>query len=226
MSARQTCGWNTFRNSAAGIFILLLVGITTVEYLHRRLPRIQGEKSDHLVVIGDSISAGLGARESIWPELMKSATGSKINNISIPGATVLDGLRIADHLTAQDQLVLVELGGNDLFSGEPSRNYGRSLDKLLAKLSSPGRRVVMFELPLLPHMIGFGREQRQLASKYGVWLIPKRCLAQVLSGKDATSDGLHLSQSGARSLAALVAGILEPVLQFHHAGSTTPATHS
>jgi hypothetical protein len=137
MPASQAGGWNTFRKSAASVFILLLVGITMVEYFHRRLPRIQGAKSDHLVVIGDSISAGLGTRESIWPEVMERATGSTINNLSIPGATLLNGVRIADHLTSQDQLVLVELGGNDLLSGEPSRSYGRSLDKLPGEAQFP-----------------------------------------------------------------------------------------
>jgi len=38
--------------------------------------------------------------------------------------------------------------------------------------------VVMFELPLFPHMIAYGRIQRGLAAKYEVWLIPKRFFAE------------------------------------------------
>lgn len=218
-------GWDTFRKSAASLFIVLLAGITAVEYVHRRLPRIHGEKSDHLVVLGDSISAGLGTQQSPWPEVMKKATGSNIINLSLPGATVPQAMGIANHLSAHDQLVLVELGGNDMLSGEPASEFGRSLDKLLAKLSLPGRTVVMFELPLLPQRIGFGREQRRLANQYGVWLIPKRFLARVISGRNAASDGLHLSETGARRMASLVSGVLRPVLQLDSSGSTTPATH-
>jgi len=71
----------------------------------------------------------------------------------------------------------------------------------------------MFELPLLPHWISYGRIQRQLARRYGVLLIPKRYFTQVLSGANATSDGLHLSQLGAERMAAFVAQTLSPVLK-------------
>jgi hypothetical protein len=66
----------------------------------------------------------------------------------------------------------------------------------------------MFELPLLPHKIGYGRAQRRLAQKHNVHLIPKRYFIHVLTGADATSDGLHLSQSGAHRMASLVATLL------------------
>jgi len=91
--------------------------------------------------------------------------------------------------------------------------FSQALDSLLSSLSTPDRTLVMFELPLLPHKIGFGQAQRRLSSKYGVVLIPKHFFTQVLSGADATSDGLHLSESGARRMGALVARILSPVLK-------------
>jgi len=71
----------------------------------------------------------------------------------------------------------------------------------------------MFELPLLPQMIPYGQAQRQLAKKYGVVLIPKRFLAGVLAGADATSDGLHLTEIGARRMAFLVARVLSSHVQ-------------
>jgi len=73
----------------------------------------------------------------------------------------------------------------------------------------------MFELPLLPHKIGFGQMQRRLSEKYVVFLIPRHSFTRVLSGADATSDGLHLSESGARTMSALVAQTLWPVLKIH-----------
>jgi lysophospholipase L1-like esterase len=71
----------------------------------------------------------------------------------------------------------------------------------------------MFELPLLPQRIAYGQIQRRLAEKYGVWLIPKRFFVRVISGKDATSDGLHLTALGAQRMASLVAQVLSPVLK-------------
>jgi hypothetical protein len=81
---------------------------------------------------------------------------------------------------------------------------------LLAKLARPGRTLIMFELPLLPHVIRYGQIQRRLASKYAVLLVPKRCLAAVISGQDATTDGLHLTDVGAHRMADLVRRIVRP----------------
>jgi hypothetical protein len=88
-----------------------------------------------------------------------------------------------------------------------------ALELLLKRLAAQGRTVVMFELPLLPNRISYGRIQRRLASKYGVWLIPKRCFAAVLGDANATLNGLHLSQEGARQMALLVERVLSPVLK-------------
>ena len=85
-------------------------------------------------------------------------------------------------------------------------DFERDLKKLIATSMRPGRILVMFELPLLPHRIGYGRAQRRLAEKYGVILIPKRRFVSVL--RAGTSDGLHLSPEGARAMAGLVARVL------------------
>ncbi len=201
------------RGALAVSLVVILLMVAATDFLHRRMPTIQGEHADHLVVLGDSISAGIGTRVRPWPDLMKEMTGFEIVNLSVPGATVLSGLAMANRLSVQDHLILIELGGNDLISGESSAVFQRSLNELLTKVVLPGRTVVMFELPLLPHMIRFGQVQRTLARKYGVWLIPKRCLTKVISGKDATSDGLHLTDAGARRMASLVTEVLSPVLQ-------------
>ena len=94
-----------------------------------------------------------------------------------------------------------------------SVEFERSLELLLKILAAQGRTVVMFKLPLLPNRISYGRIQRQLASKCGVWLIPKRCLTAVLGDANATLDGLHLSQEGARQMTLLVERVLSPVLK-------------
>ena len=210
---KQTDGWRRFHIASSALFVLLLVIIPITEFTHRALPGIRGAASDHLVVVGDSISAGLGTRVRAWPEVMEAMTGTKITNLSRPGATMMDGLSLVSRVTEQDHLVLIELGGNDLISGEPSKDFGRSLDRLLAGLASPTRTIVMFELPLLPQMVTYGRVQRRLAKRYGVWLIPKRYLTAVISGREATTDGLHLTDVGTGRMASLVAHVLSPVLR-------------
>jgi acyl-CoA thioesterase I len=203
-------GWRPW--SAAALLILLLM-LTASELLHRRMPAIVGAPSDHLVVIGDSISSGIDPRVPAWPVVMQQLTNVAVKNLSRPGAQTAEAQDMAATVTPDDRVVLIEIGGNDLLGGVPSVEFEKNLDATLSKLAMPGRTTVMFELPLLPHRIAYGRIQRQLSAKYGVWLIPKRCFIQVIGGANATSDGLHLSDSGARRMAILVATVLSPVLK-------------
>ena len=124
-----------------------------------------------------------------------------------------DALLIARDLTDNDHLVLVEIGGNDLLLGVSSDEFGKALDELLTNIATPNRTVMMFELPLLPNKIAYGQIQRRLSEKHGVSLIPKRYFAQVLADANATTDGLHLSASGAHRMAALVTQALSPLLK-------------
>ena len=198
----------------AGILLsALLLALSSSELSHRKMPPIIGQPSDHLVVIGDSISSGIDPRPPSWPAILEQTTGVTVKNLAKPGATAADARVMAEHITPENHLVLVEIGGNDLLSGTPADDFERNLDLLLSKLTQPGRTVVMFELPLLPNRIAYGHVQRRLASKYGVWLIPKRYFAQAIAGANATSDGLHLSATGSQRMAALVAKLLEPLLK-------------
>jgi acyl-CoA thioesterase-1 len=72
--------------------------------------------------------------------------------------------------------------------------------------------VAMFELPIPPLYEGFGRVQRDLASRYGVALIPKRILLSVIEAADATVDSLHLTQQGHDEMADVVWALLEPAM--------------
>jgi len=120
---------------------------------------------------------------------------------------------MARSLTEGDHLVLIEIGGNDLLMGVSSDEYGEALDALLSKVAAPNRTVLMSELPLLPNKIAYGQIQRSLSAKSRVALIAKRYFAQVIGDADGTTDGLHLSASGARRMAALVAQVLSPLLK-------------
>jgi len=202
-----------WRAATATVLVLLAVGLSASELRHRAMPRITAAAGDHLVVIGDSISAGLGGSGQAWTVVFQKMTGVPVKNLAQPGARAIDGLAMAEKLTAEDRMVVIELGGNDLLDDAPSAQFARDMENLVAKVVAPGRTVLMFELPLLPHKIGFGRVQRRVAAEHGIFLIPKHCFTAVLSGADATSDGLHLSKPGAEHMAALMAKVVSPVLK-------------
>jgi lysophospholipase L1-like esterase len=187
------------------------------------MPAVNGEPGDHLLVIGDSISAGIATGVAAWPTILQQQTSIPVKNLSRPGAGVAEARLMAAQVEPQDTIVLIEIGGNDLLSGISSADFERGLDSLLSLLVNHSRTVVMFELPLLPHRIAYGQVQRHLAGRYGVFLIPKHYFTNVISGAEATSDGLHLSAVGAHRMAALVGKALSRVLK--PAMSVTNATH-
>jgi acyl-CoA thioesterase I len=200
------------RFAATGLLVVLLLVFPTKELSHRKMPRIAGNPGDHLVVIGDSISTGIDPRIPAWPVVMQQMTGVAVKNLALPGTNAIDAKAMAARLTPDDTVALIEIGGNDLLSGEPSAEISQALAAILSKVTRPGRSVVMFELPLLPHKIEYGQIQRQLAAQHGVALIPKRYFTEVIRGASSTSDGLHLSKVGAHRMAALVAQALCHVL--------------
>jgi len=209
--------WLKSRPAASAVLVVLVIALTAIEFSHRKMPVVVGMPSTHLVVIGDSISSGIDSRVPSWPLVLQETTGIPVKNLARPGAQSRDALTMAEKLTPEDHVVLVEIGGNDLLEGVPSEEFAKALNALLSKVIAPGRTVVMFELPLFPHRIAYGRIQRGLAAKYGVWLIPKRFFTGVIGGSEATSDGLHLSDEGTRRMAALVAQALSPVLKSERA---------
>ncbi|HWX54729.1 MAG TPA: GDSL-type esterase/lipase family protein [Verrucomicrobiae bacterium] len=206
--------------AATVVLIALLTVLPAMEFSHRSMPIVAGERQDHITVIGDSISYGIGSKVT-WPSVMQETIGVSVNNLALPGATTADGIAMARKVGPEDRIVLVEIGGNDLLGGTPSNVFGDNLDAILSQVCKPGRTVVMFELPLLPHKIVFGHIQRRLSKKYGVYLIPKHFFTDVLGGPNATIDGLHLSDVGANRMADLVARALSPVLRTKPSGEHT-----
>jgi acyl-CoA thioesterase-1 len=92
-------------------------------------------------------------------------------------------------------IVVIEIGGNDMLGSTTSDEFEKHLDRLLANLKGETRCLVMFELPLLPNKVAYGRIQRRLSKKHNVFLIPKLYLANVITSEGATEDGLAFVQT-------------------------------
>lgn len=189
-------------------FAFLSLSLCITELPYRLVQRVTVFQNQPVYVLGDSLSAGIGTKERAWPAVLGDLSHLKVINLASPGASVETALDQASHITTTNSLILVEIGGNDLLGHTDSRAFYGQLDKLLGMLKKGNHRIVMFELPLLPFWNAFGRDQRVLAEKYGVTLIPKSYLAGIFGLKGATLDGLHLSQKGHNQLARMVYRLL------------------
>lgn len=160
-----------------------------------------------IVVLGDSLSSGGFGETRPWPVVLGASAEIDVVNLARPGDTVplaLEGQVPGVGPAVDRELVIVELGGNDMLEGVPAQRFEQDLESLSGRLASDGREVLMFELPLLPGAWGYGAAQRRVAARYGIHLVPKRVLAEVLLEPASTFDGLHLTQSGHDALASAV----------------------
>lgn len=200
---RRTC-------AISGIALLLAtLGLSFAEASHRRHPHLAVPKGTTVYVLGDSISAGMGTKDRCWPAVLAEMTPFRIVNLAQPGATVESARVQAQGVSDPRSLVVVEIGGNDLFGETDASSFRRTLDALVSSLCSNQHQVLLFELPLFPFQNAFGQAQREVAAKYGVAMLPKRDFARVLGTENGTLDGLHLSQVGHDAMARIIADVIQ-----------------
>jgi len=197
------------RRGTAAAFVALLAAVLTLHLLGQSRAEIAPSRFKTVVVLGDSISAGLGASlEGAWPQLLATRLQMPVSNLAHAGARLADGIAQARAIPEAPVIVLLELGGNDLLGGTDRARFGSDLRSLLAAVAARDRTVLMFELPLFPLQNSYGRAQRQICREYGVQLVPRFVLAGAVTLEGHTTDGLHLSPAGNAWLAAEVAKYL------------------
>ncbi len=190
----------------AGIFILCTAAVILELRFHAAVGQPQGSP---LWVVGDSISAGIaGPNERTWPRLLAAQYSIEVISLAEAGATVAAAGRQVDRLGEDAPLVLLEIGGNDLFAPTPPEQFRKDLSHLIERVVRPNRTVVLLELPVLPWDVGYTRIQRQVAKSLGVTIVPKRFLAGVLRRQGSSTDLAHLSPLGHQLMADRVARLL------------------
>lgn len=188
----------------------LLAAPLVFEFSHQDWSPPQLGVVERLCVIADSVTAGLNENETTWPQLLADRGKIEVVDASQPGATLHSAIQQAELIGDRKGLVLLEIGGNDLLEKLPTDRFEDDLQRLLGTVSSrPGRKVVMFELPLPPGSARYGAIQRRLAARYDITLIPKRKLIGLLTSHGATVDSIHLSPRGHAAMCDLVMQLFE-----------------
>ena len=194
---------------ASALFLLMCISAILIELPYHLKPSIPKGNFDKLYIIGDSVSAGIGGRnEQTWSKILHEKYKVNVINLSEAGATVHSALRQVDKIESQSGIVLLEIGGNDLFAPTPISTFEKDMRQLLKTARMEKRTVVLLELPLQPWQISYGKIQRRLANEFNAILIPKRFFVSVLSKKGATTDLAHLSPNGHEFMAQTIWNLL------------------
>ena len=112
-----------------------------------------------LLILGDSISAGYGIKESEnWVTLLeltlkKENFDIEIINSSVSGDTTIGGLsRIKNDLDQYSpDLVLIELGGNDALRGYPIKQIKSNINKIIFECIKEGSIPIIMQIKIPPN---------------------------------------------------------------------------
>lgn len=99
-----------------GILNLSALAVMLFGFVFRIAPPTFPKELQSICVVGDSVSAGIGGQtEKTWPLLLSQKNGIQILNLAASGATVNSALhKQVPKVPSDPQLVLLEIGGNDL----------------------------------------------------------------------------------------------------------------
>jgi acyl-CoA thioesterase-1 len=178
-----------------------------------------------IVVLGDSLTAGLGLPEDqAYPALLQARLDARDNgwqvvNAGVSGDTSAGGLRRLDwSLDGGAAIVVIALGGNDALRGLPAADLERNLDEAVQRAQSAGARVIVAGMEAPPntgpdYTQAFRAVYPAVARRRGAALVP--FLLDGVAGIETLNqaDGIHPNQAGARLVADTVWRVLEPVVR-------------
>ena len=183
----------------------------------------RAETPIHIVVLGDSLTAGYGLldKDGFVPRLQAALAAkgiaAEVANAGVSGDTASDGLARLDWSVPQGtDAVIVELGANDMLRGIKPEVTRNALDAILRRLTERHIAVMLCGMRAAPNLgpdygQAFEHVYPDLAAKYGVLLYPFFLDGVAADLSLAQHDGLHPNAAG---VGVIVQRILPKVQEF------------
>ncbi|MDB5364756.1 MAG: arylesterase [Rhodospirillales bacterium] len=177
-----------------------------------------------ILAFGDSLTAGYGvAIGDSFPARLESVLKARghdvrVINAGISGDTTAGGLARLDwSLADKPDLVLLELGSNDMLRGIDPGSTEANLDAMLQKLTAAKIPVLLCGMyaarNLGPdYVTRFDAIYPKLAKKYGVALYPFFLDGVALDASLNQGDGMHPNPAGVRIVVDRMAPVIEKLL--------------
>ena len=181
--------------------------------------------SVRIVVVGDSIAAGLGlAEDAAFPARVEASLRDlghdvEVVNAGVSGDTSAGGLARLDWVLQKPAAILVvELGGNDALRGQPLENTEENLTEIVRLGQQSGAEVILLGMDVPTnygpdYTAAFAELYPRIAEDTGATLVPG--FVREL-GADPTllqPDGLHPPAEGQQRLAETLLPTLEDVIE-------------
>ena len=200
-------------------FALLAVALM-LALLPRGLTATAGDRSVRIVVLGDSLTAGLGLpADEAFPAKLERALKAKglaieVINAGVSGDPASGGLARLDWSVPEGtDAVILELGANDMLRGIDPKLTRQALEEIVRRLAARGVPVLLVGMRAASNL---GNDYRrdfealysELAGRYDLLLYP--FFLDGVAGEAGLnqSDGLHPTAAG---VDAIVARILPKV---------------
>jgi acyl-CoA thioesterase I len=133
--------------------------------------------SPYIIAFGDSLTEGYGLprhqsfASQLEALLRSSHPHARVDNEGVSGDTTQSALarlpRVLSRLEARPDLVIVELGANDLLRGIPLATTRRNLDAILSELARCRLSVLLARMEAPTWLGGFARECTALYDALG-----------------------------------------------------------
>jgi acyl-CoA thioesterase-1 len=201
-------------------FLLILAGCGVL--ITAPLQAIRADDTVRILAFGDSLTAGYGLSEAdgFTAQLARGLTkmGRKVAVINggVSGDTTSGGLARLDwSLSDQPQVMLLELGGNDMLRGLPPATVRANLEQIIEKAQQAKVTVMLIGMRAAPNL---GTDYQQqfdglypaLAKAHDLVFYP--FMLDGVAGNPALmqSDGIHANPQG---VAVIIEHMLPSVLQ-------------
>jgi len=177
-----------------------------------------------IVALGDSLMAGyqLAPGESV-PDRLEEALRDKgyeveIVNAGVSGDTTSGGLSRLDWSVPEDaDLVIVELGANDMLRGITPDATEKNLSQIIDRLKSRGQTVLLAGMYAAPNLGSdyqdkFNAIFPRLAEEKDVALMPFYMEGVAAERDLLLSDGMHPNEAGVAKIVENLLPHIEPLL--------------
>ena len=215
MSRVLVGGYGRFAAAVNSLILAIVLAVAPGPAAHAQGAPAQGAPAQgapaaplKLAILGDSLAAGYGVRpEQAIPARLEAALRAqgrdvRVLNQGVSGDTTAGGLERIDWMMAdKPDIVLVELGGNDMLRALDPASTEKNLDAIIGKLKQAGTTVWLVGM-LAPRNFGpefvkaFDGLYQKLADRHGVPLYPFFLDGVAQDPALNQPDGIHPNAKG------------------------------